>query len=214
VSTEHNIDAWFFLRDLGRLTGEARHSEPAECIAAKLLGLWSENDGQFIQGIHEDRTPDTALPLDGATWGAIFLVSRGKDAQAGRCLERLESRFGSKSGTARGYKPYGSEPVYTDPRVNSFYYPRGGGTWADLPLVWSEGSLGAAAACARVGRAADALRIIESLSPMAVDGGLRYATMPVAYQFSDYPSTAGTAWLVIAAEVLRGTAAGGLFWGK
>jgi hypothetical protein len=214
VSTEHNIDAWYFLRDLGRLTGEARYSAAAERIRARVLTLWSEKDGQFIQGIHADRTPDTALPLDAASWGAIFLRSQGRDAQADRCLQVMESRFAVRVGDVRGYRPYGREPVYTDARVNAYYYPGGGMLWSDLPLVWCEGSLGAAAAYIRAGRAAEARLVMESQAGLAVDGGFRYASMPVPYQFSDYPSVASTAWLVIAAQMLRGSPAGGLFWGK
>lgn len=214
VSTEHNIDAWYFLRDLGRLTAEALYSDAAERIRTQVLALWSEKDSQFIQGIHEDRTPDTALPLDAASWGAIFLLSQGRDAQAGQCLEVMEGRFGVRVAGLRGYRPYGREPVYTDARVNAFYYPPGGGLWSDLPLVWCEGSLGAAAAYIRAGRTAEARGIMESMAGFAVDGGFRYASIPVPYQFSDYPSVASTAWFVIAAEMLRGTPAGGLFWGK
>jgi hypothetical protein len=214
VSTEHNIDAWYFLRDLGRLTGEARYSDAAERIRARVLALWSEQDGQFLQGIHEDRTADTALPLDAASWGAIFLLSQGREGQARRCLQVMESRFAVRVGELRGYRPYGREPVYTDARVNAYYQPKGGGLWSDLPLVWCEGSLGAAAAYARAGRTAEARLIAESQAGLLVDGGLRYASIPVPYQFSDYPSVASTAWLVIAAQVLRGTPAGVLFWGR
>jgi len=213
VSTEHNIDAWYFLRDLGRLTGDERYSDAAERIRARVLDLWSDTDGQFIQGIHADRSGDAALPLDGASWGAIFLLSQGRDAQAGRCLQVMESRFTVRLPGLRGYRPYGREPVYTDPRVNAFYFP-GGKLWSDLPLVWGEGSLGAAAAYIRAGRTAEGRGVMESLAGLVVDGGLRYASMPVPYQFSDYPSVASTAWFVIAAEMLRGTPAGGLFWGK
>jgi hypothetical protein len=98
--------------------------------------------------------------------------------------------------------------------VNAYYYPSGGGLWTDLPLVWCEGSLGAAAAYIRAGRPAEARLIMESQAGLAVDWGFRYASMPVPYQFSDYPSVASTAWLVIAAQMLRGSPAGGLFWGR
>jgi hypothetical protein len=214
VSTEHNIDAWYFLRDLGRLTADSRYSEAAEGIRARVLTLWSGKDGQFLQGIHADRRPDTALPLDCASWGAMFLLSQGRKAQAGECLQVMESRFGLRVAELRGYRPYGREPVYTDPRVNAYYYPAGGGLWSELPLVWCEGSFGAAAAYIQAGRPAEARHILESQSGLAVDGGFRYASIPVPYQFSDYPSVASTAWFVIATEMLRSTPAGGLFWGK
>lgn len=214
VSTEHNIDAWYFLRDLGRLTSNPRYSEAAEQIRLRLLGLWSDPDGQFIQGIHDDLTPDTVLPLDGASWGAIFLLSQGRDAQAGRCLDAMEKRFGVRLSDVRGYRPYRSEPVFTDERVNKFYYPPAGRLWEDLPFVWGEGSLGAAAAYIRAGQTGEALDVMESMRALAVDGGLRYASAPVPYQFPDYPSVASTAWFVIAAEMQRGTPVGALFWGN
>ncbi len=214
VSTEHNLDAWFFLRDLGRLTADALYAEAAERIRARVLELWSEGDGQFLQGIHEDRTADRALPLDAASWGAIFLFSQGRDAQARRCLQVMESRFAVQVGELRGYRPYGEEPVHSDPRVNTFYYPAGGGRWSDLPLIWCEGSFGAAAAYIRAGQKAEAGRILESLAGLAVEGGFRYASLSVPYLFSDHPSVASTAWFVIAAQMLRGTPAARLFWGN
>jgi hypothetical protein len=213
VSTEHNIDSWYFLRDLGRVTANTRYAEAAERIRQSLRGLWSDDAGQFIQGIHEDLTPDTALPLDGASWGAIFLLSQGMDAQAGKSLDVMEKRFSVRSSEARGYRPYDRGPVYTDARVNRYYFPAGG-LWADLHIIWGEGSLGAAAAYIRAGRLAEGRAVMEGLSALTVGGGLRYASMVVPYQFSDYPSVASTAWLVIAAEMLRGAPAGELFWGK
>lgn len=49
VSTEHNIDAWFLLRDLGRLTGDAVWAGAARHLQDRLLTLWSVGDGQFYQ---------------------------------------------------------------------------------------------------------------------------------------------------------------------
>jgi hypothetical protein len=213
VSTEHNIDAWYLLRDLGRLTGQSRYAGAAERIRLRLLGLWSEEHGQFLQGILEESRPDTALPLDAASWGAIFLLAQGRQAQAQRCLQVMESRFAVRVGEVRGYRPYGEGPVYTDARVNSYYFPDGG-QWSDLPLVWCEGSLGAACAYLRAGLPEEAQPIMESMGGLAVDDGFRYASLSVPYQFSDYPSVASTAWFVIAAGMLRGTPAAGLFWGK
>jgi hypothetical protein len=214
VSTEHNIDAWYFLRDLGRLTRDARYSDAAQRIKSRVLDLWSERDGQFIQGIHPDRKPDTALPLDTASWGAIFLLSQGRDAQAGRCLQIMDRRFALGGKGVNGYRPYAREPVYADPRVNRYYYPGGGGLWSDLRMVWYEGSFGAAAAHARGGRTAQARAILESLAGHAVEGGFRYASISIPYQFSSHPSVASTAWFVIAAELLRGSPEGALFWGN
>jgi hypothetical protein len=211
---EHNIDAWFFLRDLARLTGQADLAASAEGIRGRLMGLWSERDGQFLQGIHDDGSFDTVLPLDGASWGALFLAAQGRDGQARRCAGAMQDRFSSEAAGVRGYRPYGPEPIYTDPRVNAYYFPAKPGTrWQDLPFVWGEGSLGAAAALARTGQGEEAVKVMDSLRALAENGGVRYATSAVAWQFASYPSVASTAWYIIAAEMIRGGPAAASFWG-
>jgi len=217
VSTEHNLDSWFFLRDLARITGRRDLEAAAESVRGGLLSLWSETDSQFVQGIHETGKIDTALPLDCASWGALFLEAQGRDEQARRCVAAMEDRFSytpPNAAAAAGYRPYGPEPVHGDPRVDSWYFPDAPGKlWQDVPFVWGEGSLGAAAALARTGRTTDALQLIDAMRSLAVAGGLRYAAGSVAFQFTEYPSVASTAWYIIAAEVLRGSPRGKRFWG-
>jgi hypothetical protein len=49
-STEHNIDSYFFLRDLGRLTGDEKFLEPCDRIKGSILSkLWDEELGQLIR---------------------------------------------------------------------------------------------------------------------------------------------------------------------
>lgn len=217
VSTEHNLDSWFFLRDLARITGRGDLEAAAETVRGRLMSLWSETDAQFVQGIHETGKTDTALPLDCASWGALLLAAQGRDEQARRCVAAMQARFSytpPKAPAAAGYRPYGPEPVYADPRVNSWYFPDAPGKlWQELPFVWAEGSLGAAAALARTGRTADAAAVIDAMRSLAIEGGLRYAAGPVDFQFTDYPSVASTAWYIIAVEVLRGSPWGSRFWG-
>jgi hypothetical protein len=214
VSMEHNIDAWFFLRDLARLAPDAGISAAAELIRTRLSGLWSNRDGQFFQGIREDRRQDTALPLDGASWGALFLLAQGRRSQAGQCVESMQKRFSSEDGRLSGYRPYHAEPVYDDPQVNRFFFPDAPGKrWQDLPFVWGEGSLGAAVALARSGNAEAAMSIALHLQGLAVDGGFRYASTPVQYLFTDFPSVASTSWYVICVETLRGSPQAAAFWG-
>jgi hypothetical protein len=126
----------------------------------------------------------------------------------------MDRRFALGGKGVNGYRPYGREPVYADPRVNRYYFPRGGGLWPDQRMVWYEGSFGAAAAYARGGRTAQARAILESLTGHAVEGGFRYASISIPYQFSSHPSVASTAWFVIATELLRGSPEGALFWGN
>jgi hypothetical protein len=215
VSMEHNIDAYFFLRDLGRVTGNKLYADAAELIGRRLMTLWSDADGQFVQGIHESGALDTELPLDGASWGALFLLSLGDGTNARRCIDAMELRFHARSGSAAGYRPYASKPVYDDERVNRYFFPRNPKMrWQDLDFVWGEGSLGAAAALIRAGDRAKGTAAIVSLSALREGGGIRYASATVPYQFGDYPSVASTAWFVIAVEILKGGREGDAFWGK
>lgn len=214
ASTEHNMDAWFFLRDLARMTASEDLAAAAETVRSRLMRLWSEADGQFLQGILAEGAIDKALPLDGASWGALFLAAQGRVEQARKCVAAMQDRFTADLAGTYGYRPYGPEPVYTDPRVNAWFFPGAPGKlWNELAFVWGEGSLGAAAALARTGREEEALRIMDGIRSLAVAGGLRYSSAPVAYQFMDYPSVASTAWYIIAAEVLRGGPVAGSFWG-
>jgi hypothetical protein len=215
VSMEHNIDAWFFLRDLERLAPDSSLAAAAELVRTRLAGLWSGKDGQFIQGIREDRRADTVLPLDGASWGTLFLLGQGQDERAKRCVEAMRERFSSEQEGLQGFRPYDLAPVYQDEGVNRYYFPDAPGRlWRDLPFVWGEGSLGAAVAMVRSGDRAAGLKVIDSLRALAVDGGLRYASSPVPYLFTDYPSVATTSWFIIAVETLRGGPAADLFWGR
>lgn len=215
VSMEHNLDSWFFLRDLARLTSDSDLAAAAEMIRASVTALWSEKDGQFLQGIRDDGTPDVELPLDGASWGALYLLAQGRDREAKRCIEAMQGRFSSELNGLAGYRPYGPARVYTDERVNGFFFPSDPGErWQDLPFIWGEGSLGAAAALIRAGDRDGGLKVIDSIRKLALNGGLRYASSAVAYQFTDYPSVASTSWFIIAVEILRGAPAAGRFWGQ
>jgi uncharacterized repeat protein (TIGR01451 family) len=177
-STEHNIDAYFFLRDIGLLKGNATYLEAARRIKQSLLtNHWNPSYGCFQQGID-----DTAKALDAASWGALFLLSIGQPAKAGSCLDFIEANFpttaictlGGVPKTISGYKP----DVNTD-------------------VVWSEGGLGVAKAYERLDDQAKRDEIIAEMWKMQVpNSGIVYACPP-ASDFPDWESVAGTAWMVI-----------------
>ncbi len=215
VSMEHNIDIYFFLRDLGRLTGKGEYIAAAELVREGLMRLWSSKKGQFIRGIKGNQSLDTALPLDGASWASIFLLSIGEDLMARRCLTTVENHFAVQSGVSRGYRPYYTEPVFEDRRVNGYFFPENPGMrWSELDIIWGEGSLGVATAYAKTGNTWRATEIIESMLPLRVDGGFRYATINIPYKFSNQPSVASTAWFVIAVQILKDEDMRAAFWGK
>lgn len=213
VSMEHNIDIYFFLKDLYSLTGKEKYMEGAELVKKGVLGLWSDEYGQFYRGIKATGMVDAALPLDGASWGALFLLSIGEDQKAANSLETLQRLFISKHGRIKGYRPYELESVYEDERVNSYYYPENPRMlWKELPFVWGEGSCGAAAALIRCGKIREGAEVLNSMLLLRVGDGFRYASVKVPYQFNDYPCVATTAWFVIAVELLKGRRVGMIFW--
>jgi uncharacterized repeat protein (TIGR01451 family) len=170
-STEHNIDAYFFLRDIGLLKNNTTYLDAAKRIKQSLLSNhWNPSYGCFQQGID-----DTAKALDSASWGALFLISIGQPAKAESCLNFIEANFPTTATcNISGYKPY----VSTN-------------------LVWSEGSLGVAMAYQRAGDQAKRDAIVGEIGKMrGPNGGIVYAC-PAATDFSDWESVAGTAWMVM-----------------
>ena len=87
---------------------------------------------------------------------------------------------------------------------NGFFPDAPAKQWKDLPIVWSEGSLGVALAYLRLEDKKQATEILEGLEPLIQeDGGLLYASRDVPYHFSKLPSVAGTAWWVFLQEALE-----------
>ncbi|MBN2322428.1 MAG: hypothetical protein JXQ30_01740 [Spirochaetes bacterium] len=215
ASTEHNIDAYFFLRDLETLTSDEAYSDAADRIRNGLFSLWSEKDGQFYRGISGSGSIDRALPLDCASWGSMFLFAAGDEQKGGRCLETAEARFRSSYAGIPGYKPYHSGTLYEEGSVNEYYSGIvGSSRWEDAYFVWGEGSFGVSAAYSCAGKSADAYRILSALLPLQTEGGFPYSTTAIPYQFSIHPSVASTGWFIIAARSLLDEEMGARFWGR
>ena len=207
ISTENNISAWFFLRQLAKLTGENRWGQAADRIQRGLLrATWNSALGQFNGGFKVDGSADSTKALDCASWGALFLLAAQEPEKASEALRAIEGTYAARDGEARGYRPYSDFPIYKDPEVGRYYFPENPRKeWRDFPLVWSEGTLGVALAYLRMGQADRARRVIEGLRPLQVkNSGLRYASRDLPYHMRDAPSVAACAWLVLVAEDLNG----------
>lgn len=213
LSTEHNIDAYFFLRDLGVLTGNASYSDAANEIKVSLLANHFNADyGTFQRGID-----DPARALDAASWGSIFLRSIGESAKADSALMFIEATHTELPGEETAYTDTFFERVRCDigertrtiigckPYVGNV----DGSFWPDIHFVWSEGSLGVAMAYRRARNWRNAFRIIANVRKMSgQDKGIMYACPPNQYDdFAGWESVAGTAWWVM---VNSGNTA--LFW--
>ena len=69
ASTEHNIDAYFFFRDLAYLANDDQYGQVALLIKQGLLTQhWDAADQRFYQGISLDE-PDSGRALDLSSWG-------------------------------------------------------------------------------------------------------------------------------------------------
>ena len=208
VSTEHNVDAYFFLRDLGMLTSDARYSLAAQQIRGGLLTkLWNEEKGRLDQGLDPAGQPDGVDALDAASWGAMFLLAAGEE-EKGRCsLAFAERTYWNEADGIRGYKPYAGMVE--------------GVNWDAVRMVWSEGSLGMAMAYVKLGDAVSSDRTRTILAEMAKlqerdpDGGLLYAVYDGddLTDFPKAPSVGGTGWFVMTLRGLADPSARDTFWG-
>lgn len=215
-STEHNIDSYFFLRDLGRLTGDEKLLEASDRIRrSMILKLWDDDLGQFNQGIKADGRLDNKLALDCVSWGSIFLSAIGEDEKAKIALE-TGTRYRNISGI--GYRPYRATTVYEDPEVNAFFFPsEPEKSWDSIDIDWIEGTLGMAAGYLKCGLFKEAAGLIEYINKFYQKqrkDGLPYSTCLLPYQFNTYPSVASTSWYLIASKILNDEAIGRKFYSK
>jgi hypothetical protein len=212
ASTEHNIDAYFFLRDLGRLPGESRYTPMASAVGDSLwLHHWDFWRERFFQGVSTG-WPDPTRALDLSSWGGLFWLAHGRADLAGHARASMEefrvdgaavtrstgvddyNTTFAAPGPFSGYKPY-----MPDPGVESAPH-----------VVWSEGTWGALLLRSRLGEDVTAdVAAMQALQQVDPAGGYLQVTRghrPPPFEYHAWPSVAGTAWAVI---VLRDPAG---FW--
>lgn len=206
ASVEHNIDSFFFLRALARVTGEATYAEAAARIASGLARAWSAAHGQLARGVAAEG-PDDVLALDCASWGSLLLGASGDRDRAETAASVADAGYGArdpKSGV-RGHRMQRRGPVMEAPvlmRALGAKLPAR--DWAQLEAVWPEGSAGVALAALRVGRVDRARAILDALEPLrGADGSLPTSTLDIPFLFDTRPSVAATAWSELVRFELR-----------
>ncbi|MFO8063550.1 MAG: hypothetical protein ACQETQ_13395 [Spirochaetota bacterium] len=215
ASAEHNIDAYFLLRDLHRLSGNEAFSASAKAVAQGLESLWDDDARQLIRGVAADGTRDEVLPLDTGSWGSMFFLARGERERAELMLEAVDTRFAVERSHGTGYIPYEEGTLYTQGAIDDAYVSSGSNARPEDDPVWIEGTLGVAVARAKAGDRAAAADIISSMHAYRHDnGGFQYAEHEVPHQFMHYRSVAATAWYVIAVRVVEDDEVRRTFWGK
>jgi hypothetical protein len=201
TSVEHNIDAYFFLRALARVTAVRTYGDAADRIAAALVArAWRGDAGQFAAGIAADGI-DTTLPLDCASWGSILLGAIGDTERADTAYAVADARYASRDpdSTTAGHRPYAIGAVIADvDLMHHFAATLSAATWEKYDGVWLEGSAGVALAAWRSGRAERAREILDALEALRTeDGALPASTRPVPFLFAPGPSVAATAWVAL-----------------
>jgi hypothetical protein len=198
TSVEHNVDAYFMLRALARVTGTRAYGNAADRIARALAArAYDAQIDQFAEGVAPDG-PDRTQALDCASWGSIFLSATGDAERAGKAFAVADERYASRDARsgARGHRPYARGPLFGDPALMRHFAPMlPAQTWEGLDAVWPEGSAGVALAAWRTGHMDRARAILNALEPLrAADGSLPTSTVDVPFLLDTRPSVAGTAW--------------------
>lgn len=217
VSAEHNIDAYFFLRQLGRATENARYQAAAEQLARAVVErMWDEPAGQFFQGL--DRKPDPTPALDCASWGALFLLAIGDRQRAERAYLVAERTYAvtAPERQVAGHRPYVKRPLIESRALADYYSDRlPVRAWDDFPAVWPEGSAGVALAAWRLGYMKRAREILGEMDKLRQpEGGLPCLTREIPMEFTSAPALAGTVWVsLVRAEMASGPSRA-MIWGR
>lgn len=199
TAVEHNVDAWFFLARLAKVTGDARYRSAAERIAQALAErTWSAAEGQLVRGVGEDGVDDVTA-LDCASWGSVFLAASGDRTRAETAAVVADGRYASvdpRSG-AHGHVPHARGPLLEDPVLaRHFASVLPAKDWEHLDAVWPEGSAGVALALLRTGHVRRARSILDDLEALRRDdGSLPTFTAEIPFELDTLPSIAGTAWV-------------------
>lgn len=212
ISTEHNIDAYFFFRDLGlKLSNThpqnaSRYSAVARDLKDRIVDtLWNPEGRYFYRGLNMQGL-DRETPLDVQTWGALFLTATGHGEKARSALQFARKHFLLKNVSVKkelddeqkfncqyeckntsfiGFKPYLASPEYKRPP----------------DLIWTEGSYGYSLAAKRLGIAEPELESsLNQLESCNLYGGVLQTTetrSPIPYEFHAWESTASTSWSLI-----------------
>jgi hypothetical protein len=198
TSVEHNIDSFFFLRALARVTGESAFASAAARIADALVRTWNGARGQLARGVTA-AGPDDVLALDCASWGSVFLSALGDRDRAETAASVADAAFASADprSKALGHRAQRRGPLVEGELILRVLGPSLPATdWAQLHAIWPEGSAGVALAAWRTGRAERARAILDALEPLrARDGSLPTSTVEIPFVFDTHPSVAGTAWV-------------------
>ncbi len=216
ASTEHNIDAYFFLSYFARVTANANYEQAASRVArAVSTHLWNSTTGQFHRGMLE-KGPDTALALDCASWGSVFLFAIGERTRAETAFAVADARYASRDPktAVSGHVPYAHAKVYENIKLGEHFRREVPvNDWDAIEGVWAEGSAGVALAAHRLGKVARARAILGELDKLRPrGGGLPMFTSVIPQELDTAPSVTGTLWVELVRFELSRPPTSQTFW--
>lgn len=178
-STEHNTDLWHVFELASRVLGEKGYRDQADALARAIMDrLWNAGEQRFNRGWNASG-PDTADPLDSASWGSVFLHAIGEHEKARAALGHTR-RLLHEEGPVRGYT------ARIEPGLDR--------------NIWFEGTFGVTHAQVTAGLWDEARISAEGASPaQAADGSWPYTLRddPVE-EVTSAGSMASTAWYLLA----------------
>ncbi len=197
ASTEHNIDAYFFLRDLGYMSGDQRYLDAANLMKQSLLtNHWNSAEGRFNQGVG-----DSSEPLDVGSWGGLFLLAIGDRAKAQSSEQYVQGFRADGQTIAKSSDPDSYNQTYTGGPVSGYkpYLPVG---YTNPPaVVWAEGTFGTLLFRMRLGEDITSdLQSMQMLQAADPNGGFVQVTRgdrPLPYEFHVWPAVGGTGWAAL-----------------
>lgn len=212
VAAEHNIDIYFLLTDMYKVTGDVKWKTRAAELFSNLVDvLWDENQGRLIQGCRS-LSKDYWTALDQHSWGACMLIAGGEPEKARRAMAQWTPRFKWILAEGQeGYSPYREGIGLPAGQYSPFDDINSGGVnlfpdvGPDYPAasrgVWPEGTFGVVLAQLALGQKIQASKTYASVAPLLNQFGYIYTTQPdLGYELQAWESVAGTGWAIIGAN--------------
>lgn len=192
MSTEHNIDSYFFLRDLGELTGIQKYKNAASLVKYALTNYhWYDEQKRFKGG-----TSNYDLTLDSNSWGGIFAQAIGRNDMILGAANFVKGFEVANQTMPLSSNPESYNMSYTTNTLLTGFKPylHGGQYQYPADEVWTEGTWGVINEMLRRGENAD-IYIDTMLAMQDADprGGVVSSNIGSG-EFHVWPEDAATAW--------------------
>lgn len=208
-STEHNCSCLQALTGLALVFGDDRYVQAASRIKESLMTkLYDYENNRFCQGINSGKQ-DRAWALDCTTWAGKLSLNIINDLLPNKCLETSKEVYlvsgipiVQSTEKNRYNTTYASDHLFTGFKP---YSDRETQDYVEAPtLVWSEGTLGAAALALYLGKYDDAKAYVDEMITLQnvenSTGGVLYVTATygeLPWEFHAWESVVSTSWLYL-----------------